>query len=304
MSDVSRRSRGWGRDRCVCGASLAGLLFAAACGTDDAAPAAATSSGGDAGTPCPPGERVGPSGACLAAGIQNDGCDAGEHAVDGVCHPAGIAPDACGTGFTSTNDGACAPILPETPCPPGEIAVPGETACHVLADCGSEPWGEAPSDPTTRFVDGAYAGTGSDGSEGKPFRTIQAAVDAAAPGAVVAIAAGTYTENVLVVGKSVVLSGRCPGMVELVGGDPAAIEIGAEASGTHVRTLAIRGTSTGIAVTGAKDVVIERVWIHDLPHPGLWVESLFAPSNVTLDRAIVEGTKAVGIYITNANATV
>jgi len=286
------------------GATFVALLCAAGCGSsEDPTQNGAASSSGPAGA-CPPGQRVGPNGGCLAAGIQSDGCDAGEHSVDGDCRPAGIAPDACGAGFAPTKDGGCAPILPATSCPAGQIAVPGETACHPLADCGSAPWGDAPSDPTTRYVDAAYSDTGSDGSQAKPFTKIQDAVDAATSGAVIAIAAGTYPGTVLIAGKSVELAGRCPEMVELVGGDPAAIEIGVQASGTRIRTLAIRGTASGIVVSGAKDVVVERVWIHDTPHPGLWVESLFAPSQATLDRAIVEATKALGVYVAGANATI
>jgi len=57
-------------------------------------------------------------------------------------------------------------------------------------------------------VDGAYAGTDSDGTEKRPWPTVQQAIDAANDGGVVAVAQGKYTENVWSHGKSVGIWGR------------------------------------------------------------------------------------------------
>jgi len=99
------------------------------CGGDDS-----SSSGGDAGppAPCVPGERLVGQG-CLPAGVQDDGCEAGQLAgADGACSPAGVPPTSCGRGFEADDAGGCVAILPAEPCPEATFAVPGEASCHEI----------------------------------------------------------------------------------------------------------------------------------------------------------------------------
>ena len=110
----------------------------------------------------------------------------------------------------------CAPILPATPCPDGMMAVPGDATCRPVADCGTGPWGDIAVDAGTIYVDAAFAGV-PDGSAGSPFSTIQAAVDASSPGNVIAVAAGSYVEDVVIDDHAVVLWGRCPQLVSVTG---------------------------------------------------------------------------------------
>jgi len=77
------------------------------------------------------------------------------------------------------------------------MAAPGDDACHEIADCGAAPWGAIPVEPSTIYVDAAYAGGGSDGSAQRPFPTIAGGVAAAASGAIVAVAGGSYAESVI-----------------------------------------------------------------------------------------------------------
>ncbi|HZO11776.1 MAG TPA: hypothetical protein VFB62_00905 [Polyangiaceae bacterium] len=70
------------------------------------------------------------------------------------------------------------------------MAIPGERACHAVMACANGTWGDIPVDPATLYVNGSYAGGGSDGSSAKPWTTIVDAVTAAAPGALIAVAAG------------------------------------------------------------------------------------------------------------------
>src|SRR5262249_49354438 len=148
-----------------------------------------------------------------------DGCAAGEVAKDGGgCRPAGIPPEACAEGFMSDPLAGCIAVLPPAACPQGQMAVPGETGCRELTACGTTPWGDAPLDDKTQYVDAAYGSSDSNGTVTKPWKTVQQGVDAAAQqGATIAIAAGTYTEDVHIEGKAVRLWGRCPKMVEIAG---------------------------------------------------------------------------------------
>jgi hypothetical protein len=60
--------------------------------------------------------------------------------------------------------------------------------------------------PASLFVDDDNGGA-QDGSALHPFKTVQQAIDAAAPNAVVAVAGGTYAQNIRVQGKAVRLYG-------------------------------------------------------------------------------------------------
>jgi hypothetical protein len=270
--------------RPLCGLATCVALASILGGCSDEPPeqaASAASSGGGAavGDGCPPGE--------LAQG-------------DGACRRAGVPDGGCAAGFVSDSDGSCAAVLPEAPCPDGWMALPGETSCREVAPCGEGRWGFEPTDPgAVQFVDASYPGADSDGGESKPWTSIQAAIDAAQRGDTIAIAAGSYHENPLIQSDPVVVQGRCPGLVEVVGDPglmPAFVIATAAASGTRVRGIAVRGGSAGIAVSGAEDVLIEEVWVHDTPDRGVDVEDAIGATEVTLRSSLVERAAGVGIY--------
>jgi len=216
------------------------------------------------------------------------------------CLPVGVPPEACAEGFEPVL-GGCEPILPEAPCPAGEMAVPGDTECRPVGECGDSRWGQAPIGPDTQFVDGAYTGGMSDGSESHPWTTVQQGVEAAAPGSVVAIAAGSYPESVAILDKAVHLWGRCPEQVQV----GAQLGVGLEnASGTEVHGLAIVATDySGIMVDDSEDVVLEDLWIHDFPKPGVLVTDSYGPASVTLRNTLIEGTSVVGAQVYGAGLT-
>ncbi|MBI4703320.1 MAG: DUF1565 domain-containing protein, partial [Deltaproteobacteria bacterium] len=187
--------------------------------------------------------------AALASGCGGDetapaGGTAGTLGLDdGTCQPAGIPPEMCAAGFEPDGKQGCEPILPPKPCPKGQMAVPGEASCRPVMPCPPGKWGELPVDEATEHVDGSYAGGDSDGSAAKPWTTIGEAVKAAAPGALVAVAAGTYTEDVLIKGKAVRLWGVCSEKVTIAGTEAefAAVYIWKGASGSGLGALAVTG---------------------------------------------------------------
>lgn len=274
-----------------------------ACGGDDspARPSGSTGSGGAGG--CVAGELELPDGACLAAGTQPNGCAAGEVGLDaGGCRPAGLTPELC-SGVDEL--GACVPALPADVCPPGQMAAPGEIACRDVAPCGAGDWGDIPVDATTEHVDAAYAAGASDGSAAKPWTTIQDAVDAASPGAIVAVAAGTYAEDVDIAFKAVRLWGRCPKMVEVAGtsGGIGAVFVRKGAASTEIRDLAIRGGSAGLVLSGSEQVVADRVWIHDTGKAGVIVQDTFGPTAIAVTRSLVEAATTNGVFVAGAAVT-
>jgi len=253
-------------------------------------------------------------------------CALGASAVAYACLPDVTLPartqvSACGDGFTPDGAGGCSAALPtcaagtfaapgETACrapgvaePPtcmtGQLATIGETACHDIADCGAAPWGAIPVDSSTVYVDASFAGA-SDGSSAKPFRTVQAAVDAAASGAIVAIAAGTYAESVVVSGKAIKLWGRCPSAVGIVssGGNAALTFSGASAAKSEAHQIAVTGDGRGIAVLAGADTTIDRAWIHDTRDSGIW-----AGAATAITRSLVEGAHHDGVHAAAATVT-
>src|SRR5262245_46112985 len=271
------------------------LVLVAGCGGEGDEPPPDSPPGG-----CAPAEWPREDGSCVPPGLPPDmPCPPAEWLRDdGVCIPAGVPPDGCGEGFVHDGDRGCERILPDAPCPPGLMAVPGETVCREIAPCAPGTWGDIPVEPDTEYVDTSYAGMDSDGSALKPWTSIQVGVDAASPFAIVAIAAGSYHEDVTVSDKPVRLWGVCPELVEEVGrGDAlAAIFRQGGASGAEVRGLTLSGAAAGFLLSGSIDVGLERVWVHECASQGVHIESAFGPTSATLRGVLVEQNHEIGVF--------
>ena len=211
----------------------------------------------------------------LEAGPLASRCEPGEwQDAEGRCVPAGIPGDQCGAGFASDGEG-CAPHWPENGCI-GGLAAPDDDACPTL--CSAETFGNAPVDSTTQHVDAAFSGT-SDGSVAHPWTKIQDAIDAAAPGAVVAVAAGIYGGAASIVGKPVRLWGACPAEVNV-----GAIHI-QQADGTEVHDLSTLSTGAGVSVEDADRVVLDGVSIHSHAPTALEAQCAMRACRVTVVRS-------------------
>jgi Right handed beta helix region len=283
---------------------LATTLLLCACGTDDVG-------GGSEPDPpdgpaCAPPNRV-VGDACVAPGVQDDGCEAGSMALeDGSCRPAGLVPGDCGEGFVHDGNVGCDAILPPEPCADGLMAVPGETACHPVMDCGTGKWGGIVTDADTQHVDQSFVGT-SDGTADAPWTTITEGILAGTPGSLVAIAAGSYSEDILMTGIERRVHGVCPQQVELVGsgGAIAALFIsGSGSSGTEVRGISVRGDGAGIVVSGAQDVLLEHLYVHDNAAKGVAVQDDFGPTSCTLRASLIERNQDGGVQVAASEATI
>jgi len=200
----------------------------------------------------------------------------------------------------------CDPILPADPCPAGQLALPGETACREVAPCGTGDYGAIPTDGTTQYVNAAYTGGSNDGTIDRPWTTVSDAYAAASAGAIVAIAAGSYPGSVNIHDKPVKLWGRCPSMVHLEGQDgvPSSAYILSGASGTEIHRLSITGPGAGLVITGAEQVLLEQVWIHDNETTGLQAHTLSGPASVTVRDSLFESNVAQGAYAWAATLTI
>lgn len=250
-------------------------------------------------------QNIGPEGCTIGETPTPDGgcCPAGARLMEtGECIPAGIPPEACGDGFMSDEVGGCEPILPAAACPSGQMALPGEDACRAVGPCGEGTWGDIPLDGNVVFVDQNAGGAG-DGSQASPFTGIQAAINLAAPGATIAVAAGSYAED-LTITKAVQLRGRCAEMVEITGaGGIATLLVQGNSTGVVVSDLAVTSGSYGVIVSAAVDVVLERLWIHDTGNRGLDIENFLGPAAVTLVGSLVESARDAGVIVLGSSLT-
>jgi len=244
---------------------------------------------------CGPGETLREDGACMPVGSS---CAPGEWLRDSECIPAGVEPDGCGPGFMHDGDRGCDPILPGEPCAPGSMAVPGEMRCREVAPCARGKWGDIPVEPTTVYVDAAFAGT-SDGSQAQPWTTIQEGVDHAPPGAIVAVTDGTYLEDVNIE-SHVRLWGVCPARASVVGTSLAAIFVRSGASGTELHRLGITGQGLGVIVFGSEDVLIEEAHIHDNQSRGVNLQGDDGAVSVTLRRCLLENNREQGVFVSGS----
>lgn len=232
--------------------------------------------------PCPPGtvERIGSD----------------------QCQPVGVLQ--CAFGFVSDGEGGCDAILPPgpDPCPPGTIEEIGHDVCQPLGDCGPDPmeggspWGLVPVDGATVHVDATADATGASGTVAAPYPTIGEALEAAAPGAQVVIAAGEYVEA-LVVSKPLRLVGRCAALVTIrgrvqLGQARPAVRITSGGTGSEVRGLTLTGPGEGLVVSGAREVEVVQV---EVLGAGSYGVSLQGESEVTLRWVKVAESTIAGI---------
>jgi len=228
---------------------------------------------------------------------------------DGSCIRPGIPSDACAPGFVHDGAYGCEPVL-APPCGPGLMAVPGEETCRPIMACGTTNWGDIPVDGNTVYVDAAFSGT-ENGSAAAPWTTIAEAVNAAPSGALVAIAAGSYVENVVVAGKPLRLWGVCPERVEIVGSSlagggcpPAALCVTTGASGSEVHGVALRGTSVAYTQSGAENVLLDRLWIHEAGDRGIDLESAAGPTSARVQGSLIEQCRDMGVYARGSDVTI
>jgi len=249
---------------------LTAAIALCSCGGDES---------GDRGTTAPPPAE------CTVADVVLE---------DQSCLPPGV--DVCAEGFVADGLGGCVAVLPPEPCPFGLMAVPGDEVCREVAPCGAAPWGDIPVEASTQYVDASYAGT-STGSADQPWTSLQEAIEAAAPGAIVALATGVYPAN-LDVTKPVRLWGRCPTEVALdaTGG----LRFATGATGSELRGMAVMG---GAVFVSDATLLIEQAWLHDGGDFPIDLADEGAPAEVTVRDSLIELARTYAVTVSGSVAT-
>ena len=214
------------------------------------------------------------------------------------CKPIG-PPRTCLKGWAKVAGGWCEPILPQAKCPTGTMEVLGQSSCQPLGDCGAGTWGKIKTTSQTIYVDQNHSGTGGSGSKGSPFKTIAAALKVASAEAHIAVAAGTYKENIAIERK-ITLDGVCAQKVTIQGASSyQVVELSRWAKGAILRGVTITGAGLGVWVNGV-DVTLERVAVQGCGDRGVEVTSGGA---LTLRHSLVADNRTMGLLVTSSRAT-
>lgn len=206
-------------------------------------------------------------------------------------NPLELLPPRCPAGWSAVelSEGvvACDP-WPEgrSDCPGYQTRFPGDDGCHVLTDCPAGTWPEnAPPGP--RVYVSKQAAAGGDGSQGAPFNTLAAGVSAAAEGAVILLAAGTY--GGVAIDKSLSITGVCPSMT-FIGDSGAGMDV--DAGTVLITDLTIVSPGYGIEVARPARLEMSRVFVEDSNNSGIQ-----ASGTVVLNDVVVRRTNAFGLSV-------
>ena len=239
-----------------------------------------------------------PGGGCERVGVKE--CPGGLMGPPGwACEPIG-PPVLCLAGWDKVAGGWCEPILPQTKCPAGTMEVLGQAACQPIGDCGTGTWGKIKTFASTIYVDQNHRGLGGKGTEAAPYKTIGEALGRAAADDHIAVAAGTYVEQVIIKRK-VTLEGRCARLVTIkVGQAKPAVEMTHWANGAVLRGVTITGAGYGLYIA-AVSATAERIAVLGCEDSGIFLET---GSALTLRHSLVAGNRFVGIDLLSSTATV
>lgn len=238
---------------------------------------------------CPPG-FVAEGHGCIDVLVAG-GCAAGTMPAIGEtgCVPTGIA--ACASGFERDATGwGCVGKLPSAACTGATRETVGSATCAPVGDCAQA---FPPADATV-FVDASFADGELDATH---VRTIVAGIAAAADGATIAVASGTYAAD-LEPAKSVRIVGRCPAEVSITGAGGVSASGGVDLVLEQV-TIDGGGASAG---SGAKltfrDVVVDAT-------RGTGIVAKGGGTRLVVERSVVRGGSGPGIdAATGADVTV
>ncbi|MBI5609217.1 MAG: right-handed parallel beta-helix repeat-containing protein, partial [Deltaproteobacteria bacterium] len=179
--------------------------------------------------------------------------------VDGWCTPQ---QPTCQVGQQRL-DAKCVDIAgPDWLCPAGFAVAPPDgvtwsdlPGCQAdPADCGAGPFPAVPAGANVLYVDVAAA-PGGNGTQKKPLTSLASAASIAAPGAIIALAAGHYPAPAEWPGQVSVI-GRCAAQVTVSAPDGLPLHVTGK---LKLARLALVGPGRGVLVTDGGSAELERV---------------------------------------------
>jgi hypothetical protein len=207
----------------------------------------------------------------------------------------------CPSGWETMDLGratVCRPWDDDGPgCADGEVRFPGDDGCQVLGESSCSAGG-FPTDVTGPVIYVEAGATSGDGSMDTPFGTIGEAVVVATSGDTVAIAGGTYAEEVTLP-DGVSLRGACASTTIIEGADgPLSSAVVTAGEGSAVSDLTLRGGRPGLRIDGvAASAARLRVEATHLGIPVINGGSLDAEEIAVVGT---DGEPGAGLFLLNA----
>ncbi len=251
---------------------------------------------------CDAGTLLGADGACQSVGWSDCGdgfapdpsgwgcapviaeaCDAGTAPRLGqaTCQPTGWLE--CDAGFTRHASGwGCDAVLAPIPADGGSSCsgatreAIGSPTCVPIGSCADAGF---PSAAATIFVDDSFAVV-----DATHFRTIGAAITAAAPGATIAIESGTYAEAIAP-NRPVSLVGRCPATVQIVAPNTAPALLLAAPLDVRIENVTLTGGLIGVRAEAGARITARHVVLDRNLRSG--VQAVDSTTLVTLEDVVV-----------------
>ncbi len=210
--------------------------------------------------------------ACQAVAAAAAGCAPGTAPFLGEsgCVPVGWT--GCPAGMEADGFG-CRPVQAELRCDAAERPALADPACAPVGDCA------APLPAADLYVDPAGP------TDATHFTTLRAAITAAAEGATIAVAAGTY-QGAAEITRAVTIHGVCAAQVRIT--DGLAIT---GARGVVMRGVSLGGRQTGVLVRGGGELTLEDVVVREATGEGVRV--LGAGSALSMARSVIRDVRSL-----------
>jgi len=238
---------------------------------------------------CKDGEVPLIGGGCLAVGVVE--CTEGLKLPGAASCTRVGQPKTCPSGWSKVKGGWCEPAYATTKCAAGYKPVLGKSTCQQIRDCGSGTWGNIQATAKTLYVDPNAGGPIATGSQATPYTSINQALAKSWDGYHIALAAGTYNEDVNMNNK-VTIEGRCPQMVTIKKASTTSYgTVDIFANGAVLKGVTVTGASTGIVIDRDVSATVEDVVVSGCPHSGIL---MFRRSALTLKNSLLQGNREFG----------
>jgi hypothetical protein len=230
-------------------------------------------------------------------------CAAAEVRTASGCVRVGVGK--CGFGFDPDGNGGCEPDFKIQSCADATYLRPGLTSCSALTSSCANPgeFGSVSAAIGTVVYVSARSESAPPGAPWYP--TIEDALAQQTGDLTIMLAQGTHRAHAEIRQRRVRLLGACAARTTLQSTDARpAITVHLGADGSSFEDFAVTGAGQGIAVSGAANITLIGLWLHDLGGPGVefddaesWSSNpdAYRQPSGSIERCLVQRATDIGV---------